>query len=192
MRYDMSFAQLGVLLYPCAEGRSTSADSIFTGSTLPNSPGQQRFYSLPVEQIREFQQIFIVSDLDFFTIIGNRDAAWIRNCRHELEQMHHLPNNWNGYGSIPPNANAIKNTQDVLDNLYEMNMAPVSVAPSAEDGVTISITKDNKHAIIECYNDGDIMAMTYEGENQPDIWQMGSSLSEIKDEINRIYDIING
>ncbi|MGB7913499.1 MAG: hypothetical protein WCF59_14885 [Desulfobaccales bacterium] len=188
----MSSAQLGVLLCPYAEGRSTSAGSIFAGSTLPNSPGQQRFYSLPVEQIREFQQMFIISDPDFFTIIGNRDAAWIRNCRHELEQMHHLSNNWNGYGSIPPNATAIKNTQDVLDNLYEMNLAPVSVAPSAEDGVTISFTKGNKHAVIECYNDGDIIAMTYRGENQPDIWQMGSSLLEIKEELIRIYDMLNG
>lgn len=171
----------------------TSADSIFTIATLPNSIApQQHIYGQYIEQIKELQKLFIADDYNLLTVVPNRNLVWLRNYGYKLEEMRHLPKNWNGYGSLPPNATAIKNTQDVLDNLYEINLTPVSVVPSAEDGITISFTKNNKHAILECYNDGDIMAMTYEGENQPDIWQMGSSLSEIKNELNRIYDIING
>jgi hypothetical protein len=104
--------------------------------------------------------------------------------------MRNLQNDWNGYGSSAPNSLAIRNSQTVLDVLHVLNFSPISIVPSAEDGIAISFAKDKKRAIIECYNDGNIVAAMYEIDSEPLAWNVAISEEDIKESVNRIYDFI--
>jgi len=104
----------------------------------------------------------------------------------DLRKMRHLNDNWNGLGSAPPNSHAIWNAQDVISILHKVDFAPSQISPSAEEGVGISFVKGDKYAIIECYNDGDIAVAFSDGQGKTDIWEIGTSNSEIKETIDRL------
>jgi hypothetical protein len=68
----------------------------------------------------------------------------------------------------------------------------MAIAPSAEDGIAISFAKANKNAIIECYNDGDILAIIYKGDEEPELMEIGESISDISEGLDRIYNFLYG
>jgi hypothetical protein len=123
----------------------------------------------------------------------DRAASWILKFQNQLKSFRTLKDNWNGYGSSAPNSIALINSQTVLDILHQMNFPPMAIAPSAEDGIAISFTKANKNAIIECYNDGDILAITYKGAKELELMEIGDSTSEIAEALDRrIYNFLYG
>lgn len=119
-----------------------------------------------------------------------RVPTWISIFQKQLKSMRNLQNDWNGYGSSAPNSIAIRNSQTVLDILHAINFSPISIIPSAEDGIAISFCKGKNRAIIECYNDGNIAAAKYEIDREPLVWNVGISEEDIKESINRIHDFI--
>jgi len=122
----------------------------------------------------------------------DRFPSWISKFQDQLKSLRNLQDDWNGYGSYAPNSIALINSQTVLDILHKMNFPPMAIAPSAEDGVAISFAKANKNAIIECYNDGDILAITYKGDEEPELMEIGESISEISEGLDRIYNFLYG
>jgi hypothetical protein len=112
--------------------------------------------------------------------------------QQQLDEMRHLPDNWNGYGSAPPNHVAIRNSLEALYLTLEMDFPPSQVVPSAQEGVGISFASGEKRAIIECFNDGDIVVIKYEGDSDPEVREIGGSREEIKDSLLFIYDFIYG
>jgi len=123
----------------------------------------------------------------------DRAASWISKFQNQLRSIRDLQDDWNGYGSKAPNSIALINSQTVLDILHQMNFPPMAIAPSAEDGIAISFAKANKNAIIECYNDGDILTITYKGAEEPEIKGIGDSTSEIVEALDRrIYNFLYG
>lgn len=127
------------------------------------------------------------------TINVDSAASWILKFQNQLRSLRNLQDDWNGYGSKAPNSIALINSQTVLDILHQMNFPPMAIAPSAEDGIAISFAKANKNAIIECYNDGDILAITYKGAEEPELMEIGDSTSEIAEALDRrIYNFLYG
>jgi hypothetical protein len=127
------------------------------------------------------------------TEIVDSAASWILQFQNQLRSIRDLQDDWNGYGSKAPNSIALINSQTVLDILHQMNFSPMAIAPSAEDGIAISFAKANKNAIIECYNDGDILAITYKGAEEPELKEIGDSTSEIAEALDRrIYNFLYG
>lgn len=119
-------------------------------------------------------------------------SSWISKFKDQLKSLRSLKDDWNGYGSLAPNNIALINSQTVLDILHQINFPPIAIAPSAEDGIAISFAKANKNAIIECYNDGDILAITYETDEEPELMEIGDSTSEIAEALDRIYIFLYG
>jgi hypothetical protein len=122
----------------------------------------------------------------------DRFPSWIFKFQNQLKSLRSLKDDWNGYGSLAPNSIAFINSQTVLGILHQMNFSPMAIAPSAEDGIAISFAKANKNAIIECYNDGDILAITYKGDEEPKLMEIGDSTSEIAEALDRIYNFLYG
>lgn len=116
--------------------------------------------------------------------------SWISKFQNQLNSLRKIQNNWNGYGSSAPNSIAIRNSQTFLDTLHILNFSPSSIVPSAEDGIAISFAKGKRRAIVECYNDGNIVAAKYEIDSEPLVWNVGISEEDIKESINQIYDFI--
>ena len=75
----------------------------------------------------------------------------------KLEELRRLEPDWNGYGSIPPNATAEAHARNIMLELHKLNRIPERVVASADDGFGIYITSGKKYAMIECYNDGGIV-----------------------------------
>jgi hypothetical protein len=119
-------------------------------------------------------------------------SSWISKFQDQLKSLRSLKDDWNGYGSLAPNNIALINSQTVLDILHQMKFSPMAIAPSAEDGIAISFAKAKKNAIIECYNDGDILAITYKGAEEPELMELGDSTSEIAEALDRIYIFLYG
>jgi hypothetical protein len=119
-----------------------------------------------------------------------RFPSWIFKFQNQLKSLRSLKDDWNGYGSSAPNNIALRNSQTVLDILHRINFPPISIVPSAEDGIAISFAIGKSRAIIECYNDGNIAAAMYKIDSEPLVWNVGISEEDIKESINQIYDFI--
>lgn len=90
----------------------------------------------------------------------------------KLEELRRLEPDWNGYGSMPPNARAEAYARDILLELHKLNRIPERVVASADDGVGIYITSGKKYAMIECYNDGGIVIGVSDREGDIRNWEI--------------------
>lgn len=112
--------------------------------------------------------------------------------RNELDRIRSIKDNWNGYGSRAPNLTALRYSQDVLDALHNAGELPSNIAPCADEGVTITISRPKCYGIIECYNEGDIVAAFSIPGKTREIWEVGTTQAEIKEAVNHIIKLIDG
>ena len=91
-----------------------------------------------------------------------------------LETFRGLAPGWDSYDASPPNETALRNGRIVLGFVHEQEESPpVHVAPSAEGGVLLVFSAGGpKYADIECYNDGEILAILSEPSGEPTIWRL--------------------
>lgn len=91
-----------------------------------------------------------------------------------LDSFRSLQTGWDSYEAEPPNETALENARQVLLLFIESESSlPIRVAPSAEGGVALIFSKgDSKYADIECFNDGEILAITSEPAQEPTIWPL--------------------
>lgn len=144
------------------------------------------------------QHLFYVSDSCMpCQIFEGRKApmesqSWLQATEAKLSSLRNLKKNWNGYGSAPPNKNAFRNADDVIDILRQKGLEPYHISPSAEEGIAISFSKGERHALIECYNDGDIAAAVFQKKKEPETWICGTSTNELSETVERIFTYLNG
>ncbi len=123
--------------------------------------------------------------------VANISESWVLAFSRQMEGMRNLSENWDGYGTIPPNATALRIAQDALDILYDIDLCPSNLSPSVEEGVTVSFHSDERYAVLECYNDGEICSAIYQGNVEPEVRDVGSSVIEIKEVLGLINTFIN-
>src|SRR3954470_24511985 len=97
---------------------------------------------------------------------------WLLRFAIALKSFAELKPNWDTYGAQPPNETAITLSRIVLYALYEMNLQPVGLAPSREEGTTFSFFTGKKWAAIECANTGEIVAVRSDGSGDPEVWEV--------------------
>lgn len=103
----------------------------------------------------------------------------------ELDALRRLPADWDSYGSPPPNETAMSNLAVILRRLYEIDDGQIlSIVPSAEGGCAVCFVEDARYADIECFNDGNVLAVISEGTGTPDVWPV--RMDEIGDALQRI------
>ncbi len=114
--------------------------------------------------------------------------------RRQLDDLRSLPDNWNGYGSAAPNATAFHTVDEILFVLHEMELRlePKAAAPSAEDGIALLFSEEDKEALIECSNEGEVAAIVYRRGKDSLAWTIGDSRDEIREALQRIDAYIHG
>ena len=105
----------------------------------------------------------------------------------ELQKMYHLPPDWSSYDSAPPNERALNKAVEVLKALYEDDLPPTHINPSAEEGVCISFRNGRKYADIECLNSGDVLAIVSDDSSEF-AWDVSNR--GIKAAVDRIHKFI--
>jgi hypothetical protein len=105
---------------------------------------------------------------------------------NRLEKMRSLGNNWDSYGAVAPNARAIFYAQEILSSLMHRDLHPDRVNPSVENGVTFSFSRGDRYADIECFNSGEVLAVTTDGVDEPDVWSVSVTKEEVSHTIERI------
>lgn len=102
-------------------------------------------------------------------------SGWLVGSLHRLHDLASLPDNWNSYGAVAPNPSALAQAQNVLQQLSDLDFEPSRIDPSAENGVCLSFRAGNRYADIECFNSGDVLAVTSDGSGQPQIWEINAA-----------------
>jgi hypothetical protein len=98
-----------------------------------------------------------------------------------------MAHNWNGQGSAAPNEAAICTAQRVIDVLSTMpSLQPERIVGSADGGVTICFIIGHRYADIECFNSGEIAAVTSDRTGRPDVWEVSLDDHDIKLALERI------
>lgn len=92
----------------------------------------------------------------------------------KLESFQALQRGWDSYNAEPPSELAIANARRILHLLWSRGAtAPVRLSPSVEGGVGVVFTgPKGKYADLECFNDGEILAVTSEGTSEPVVWSV--------------------
>lgn len=111
-----------------------------------------------------------------------------------LESFRGLATGWDSYQAEPPSDGAIENARRILSMLWESESGErVRLSPSVEGGVSIVFkTPDKRYADIECFNDGEVLAITSEPASEPVVWPVKLAAGEIRDTISRISTFLNG
>lgn len=93
-----------------------------------------------------------------------------------LEAMAGLKPDWDSYGADPPSRQAIDAAKSALLGAEET--IPVNhVCPSASNGVALcwfSNNPEKRHADVEFFNNGDVIACTYGETDEPMVWEVKS------------------
>jgi len=112
-----------------------------------------------------------------------------------LNSFRNLKHGWDSYDAEPPGETAITNARQVLDVLWSVGLTSSirAVSPSAEGGIGIVFAgSDQKYADIECFNDGEILAITSEGTAEPSVWPLNGETETLRRAVETISTFLNG
>jgi hypothetical protein len=118
-----------------------------------------------------------------------RVAQW-----EKLESFRNLQHGWDSYEAEPPNEVAMANARRVLHILWSSGTVPPirTISPSVEGGIGIVFAgSHNRYADIECFNDGDILAITSNGETEPSVWSPGTEAGGLHSAVERISSFLD-
>jgi hypothetical protein len=127
--------------------------------------------------------------LGIFDQLAPQSTFWQRKlkfieARRSLRSMAFPEEGWHPYGTEPPNLLARGVTARVLNMLEQLALPPSQLTASAEGGIGLAFVDRTRRAMIEIYNDGDIVVGTYSLQGTPDTWETSSA--EIRDTIERL------
>jgi hypothetical protein len=115
----------------------------------------------------------------------SRRAWFLEGCQ-QLKKLAYLQENWDSYGAEPPNSVALGWAHQCLNILQTINFAPTKITPSVENGVGISFISGKKYADIECFNTGEVLAVTSDGQGNPIVWEVQPTNQGIKSALGKI------
>lgn len=96
----------------------------------------------------------------------------IYHLQKSLEALLKIEADWNGYGSEPPNALAIALAKQAVLSGAKFNLIPDRAVASTSGGAGICFYARDRYADLEFFNTGEIVAMTSDGRNPPDVWEL--------------------
>lgn len=107
-----------------------------------------------------------------------REAAWLLECDRRLEELLELEQDWDSYGAAPPNRVAVSLAAKVLRALSKEGLPAPCINPSAEEGICMSYRAGSLYADVECFNSGEMLAATSDGEGERRVWEVDSRQPE--------------
>ncbi|HEY4575426.1 MAG TPA: hypothetical protein VIJ26_15720 [Thermoanaerobaculia bacterium] len=111
-----------------------------------------------------------------------------------LDSFKDLRAGWDSYSAEPPSIEAIENARRILRVLWEGEVgAAIRLSPSVEGGVSIIFrSMDKRYADIECFNDGEALAITSDPRSEPVVWSINLAPDELRNALGRITTFLNG
>jgi len=113
---------------------------------------------------------------------------WLQDSFKRLTELSKLNDDWDSYGAESPNNWTISQARDVLKNLSSEDLKPSSIDASVEGGICLSFQSGLRYSDIECFNSGEIFAVTSENGENTKVWEiMNLNLTST---INHIHNFI--
>ena len=104
----------------------------------------------------------------------------------ELDGLRKLRVGWDSYGAEPPNAAAISALRRILLHVSRAGLEPTKIAPSAEGGAAVCFVREDKYADVECFNNGDVLAVTSREGQDPEVWEVGAETHAVEQTLEKI------
>jgi hypothetical protein len=101
---------------------------------------------------------------------GRIDAKW------ELHRISNMEPGWDSYGAEPPRANAIRASEEILEELAGDLILPSTIVPSAEGGVSIYFITGNRTVYIESDNSGTQVLVMYDRQGNTEVLEVGCDI----------------
>ncbi len=108
----------------------------------------------------------------------------------KLAELGHLRADWDSYGAQAPNQAAINIARGVVRALADADCAPTSIDPSAEGGICFSFDYRDRYSDIECFNSGEVLAVTSLGGDETNVWEVGGEDPNLASTLRRIRNFI--
>ena len=118
-------------------------------------------------------------------------SNWTVNTLAQLQKIAGLPNNWDGYGSIPPEPLLIDMAELLLARLE--NIIPTStpvpfVCPISGGGFQFEWSSVSKHLELTFYDDTTIIFLQEDTQNQTSTTKSGEVRIEDVNKIRQLLD----
>lgn len=81
---------------------------------------------------------------------------WLRLAQRKISELAQLPENWDGYGSLPIQQPAIEQSADVLSILSNLDLPDPQIFPVPGGGVQLEFRQASRELEIEILPDGSI------------------------------------
>lgn len=125
-------------------------------------------------------------------IIYLRDITpWLQEALQVVTRLGFLRQNWDTYEAEAPNETARGLAREVLMNMGEVELRPTRVDASAEGGICISFVQGSRYADVECFNSGEVLAVTSSGDGQPTVWEVPATEFDIQSAVAAIQTYLN-
>jgi hypothetical protein len=115
---------------------------------------------------------------------------WLLAAHKRLSQLGLLPADWDNYGAEAPSRESIDAARGILRHLADVQLEPTSVDPSAEGGVCLCFQRGDRYADIECFNSGEILAVTSTGGDDTNVWQIEEPGTPLRRALDRIRSFV--
>lgn len=97
---------------------------------------------------------------------------WLVGAYKRLSRFAFLEDDWDSYGAQAPSRASLDTARNILHFLDKADFEPSSVDPSAEGGVCLSFQCGDRYGDIECFNSGEILAVTSSGCDDTNVWEV--------------------
>lgn len=115
---------------------------------------------------------------------------WLHDCVKQLNQLSKLKDDWDSYGAEAPNQWTINCAREVLKKLASEDFKPSNIDASVEGGVCLSFQSKSHYGDIECFNSGEVFAVTSKNGEDTEVWEIQYPLLQIVPVINRIQSFL--
>lgn len=141
----------------------------------------------------------IMQDLDRQSI-DSRDSVtlvvrcktWVLDAFKRLVELAQLQDNWDSYGAEAPEEAAIGRMRRIINRIQRYNLVPSSIDASAEGGVCVSFRHGEKYADIECFNNGEVLAVTSLNEGDAEVWEIADLDLDLERALEKLCEFFWG
>ncbi len=92
-----------------------------------------------------------------------------------LQRLASLPANWDSSGSESPSPHAVSEALEIATAFVDFGLIPDVLTPSPEGGIAVCFIRNRKYADIEFFNSGEVLAVRYSANEEPQAWAIQRS-----------------
>ena len=164
----------------------STAAALSTNITVRDVKAGER--TLP-ERCRWPRQADIAYQATDVTFLQDR-KEWLLTAYKKLSRLASLEDDWDSYGAEAPSRESIDTARAILRAVDDADFEPASVDPSAEGGVCLSFQQGDRYGDVECFNSGEIMAVTSIGGNDTNVWEIEGRGIQLRLALNKIRTFV--